>query len=120
MHARLGVPVLAFPSNEWRQEPDPDATTKAYVHSTFGITPGFELFAKTEVNGPRAHPVFQALRRALPRGLRAGRVGGNFNEWLVDERGMPVQHIPKKVAPSALEPMLREVLARLHQPQPQP
>ena len=74
--------------------------------------------AKANVNGPRTHPVFAVLKKALPEGLQHGiRVAGNFNEWLVNERGVPVEHINKRISPMHFEPALLHLLHRQHEAQ---
>ena len=107
------MPVIAFPCDQFHQELPTHKEIKDFVHSTFHITEGFHLMAKVDVNGPHTHPVFTVLKQALPKGLRGGtRVGGNFNEWLVDERGVPVEHAVKRAPPVHLEPALSRLLQR--------
>ena len=56
-----GFTVLAFPCNQFgRQEPGDDETIASFCETRFHTT--FPLFAKTEVNGPEAHPPLYALK----------------------------------------------------------
>lgn len=63
--------ILAFPCNGFfAQEPGDDASIQAFVKDTYGVT--FNVFAKTDVNGPSAHPLFDYLKEmtsADPVGL---------------------------------------------------
>ena len=101
--------MLAFPCNQFgRQEPKSNAEIKRFATSTFGVK--FDLFAKVDVNGPRASPVYRALAAAMPGALVHGNIKGNFNKFLLDGRGVPVKHYPKRVAPADAEP---DILALL-------
>ena len=62
-----GLSVLAFPCNQFgRQEPGSAAEIGAFCHRSYGIT--FPVFAKIEVNGSGAHPLYQYLKNEK-RGL---------------------------------------------------
>ena len=64
MYQRLspqGFEVLAFPCNQFGgQEPGTDGEIKAFTDG-YGVT--FPLFAKVDVNGPNAHPLFAYLKK---------------------------------------------------------
>jgi glutathione peroxidase len=107
-YSARGLAVLAFPCDQFHQEPWPDAEIKAFVQKEFSV--GFDMFAKVDVNGAEAHPVFQALAQAMPQALVDGKIKGNFNKFLVDARGVAVKHYPKKTAPAEAEADLLALL----------
>src|SRR6202790_868160 len=60
-----GLTVLGFPCNQFgAQEPGAEAEIGAFCSKNYGVT--FPMFAKIEVNGPRAHPLYKYLKDAKP------------------------------------------------------
>lgn len=103
-----GFSVLAFPCDQFgRQEPGSDAEIVLFCTDRFGVT--FPVFAKVEVNGPRAHPLFAWLKRQKG-GLLGSAIKWNFTKFLVDRQGAVRGRFPPTVAP---ESMRREVEALL-------
>ena len=47
------------------------------------------MFAKVDVNGPAAHPLFRYLKQALP-GVLGGRIKWNFTKFLIGRDGTPL------------------------------
>ena len=102
--------MLAFPCNQFgRQEPGTNRKIKEFATKKYHAK--FDLFAKIEVNGPRRHPVYAALAAAMPGALVRGKIKGNFNEFLVDGRGLPVKHYPKRTPPAEAEQDIVALLA---------
>ena len=80
-----GFEVLAFPCDQFgHQEPGSDAEISAFCDRTYGVT--FPLFAKIEVNGKRAHPLYIWLEREK-RGWLGRSIKWNFTKFLVDRAG---------------------------------
>jgi glutathione peroxidase len=105
-YAARGLTVLAFPSNDFRQETSDRRKIEELCFNTYGVK--FPIFAPTSVTGPTAHPFFAAL---------AAQAGGevpkwNFHKYLVDRDGRVVATFPSAVAPfdrrvtSRIEPLL--------------
>lgn len=86
-----GLEILGFPCNQFgSQEPGSEADIKSFCHSTYNVS--FPIFAKVDVNGPNAHPVYKFLKESLP--VEAGGhhdLTWNFNKFLVNKHGMPVK-----------------------------
>jgi glutathione peroxidase len=85
-----GFAVLGFPSNQFgAQEPGSAEEIAAFCETHFGVT--FPLFAKIEVNGPGAHPLYRFLRREKPGLLGmfgSGAIRWNFTKFLVHRNGV--------------------------------
>ena len=45
------------------------------------------MFAKIDVNGPRAHPLYQFITKAAPGVLGSTRIKWNFTKFLIDRNG---------------------------------
>jgi len=84
-----GFSVLGFPSNQFgAQEPGSADEIAAFCEERFGVT--FPLFAKVDVNGPAAHPLYCFLKQERPGILGifgSGAIRWNFSKFLVDRHG---------------------------------
>ena len=101
-HRDRGFAVLGFPCNQFgHQEPADETAIQEFCSLNFGVT--FPLFAKIDVNGPRAHPLFRHLtsRRRGFLGTRA--IKWNFTKFLVDRDGKVVQRFEPAVTPDSKE-----------------
>ena len=81
-----GFVVLGFPCNQFgRQEPGSEADIRQFCDRHFAVT--FPLFAKIDVNGSNAHPLYRYLK-SVKRGLLGRRtIAWNFTKFLVDHEG---------------------------------
>jgi glutathione peroxidase len=110
-----GLTVLGFPCNQFgSQEPGERDTICSFVESRFGVT--FPLFAKVNVNGVEAHPLFQFLRRSRAGLLGTSSIKWNFTKFLVDREGRVVGRYAPATSPEKLIPAIDRLLNR---PQPQ-
>jgi glutathione peroxidase len=81
-HAR-GFSVLGFPCDQFgHQEPGDEAEIGNFCSLNYDVT--FPMFAKIEVNGDNAHPLFKALKRDAPGLLGTQAIKWNFTKFLVD------------------------------------
>lgn len=101
-HRGRGLVVLGFPCDQFGgQEPGTEAEIREFCSRTYDVT--FPLFAKVEVNGPGAHPLFRHLKAASPGLLGTRSVKWNFTKWLVDRDGRVVSRHAPTETPEALE-----------------
>jgi glutathione peroxidase len=107
-HGR-GLAVLAFPCNQFgRQEPGSAAEIGAFCRRNYGIT--FPIFAKIEVNGSGAHPLYQCLKNEK-RGLFGTRtIKWNFTKFLIDRAGNAVARFAPKTTTPSLRPAIEKLL----------
>jgi glutathione peroxidase len=91
--APRGFSVLGFPCNQFgNQEPGDAKQIEQFCASNFGIT--FPMFAKVDVNGSNAHPLFDYLK-SQKAGLLGPSIKWNFTKFLVDRWGKVVaRHAP--------------------------
>jgi glutathione peroxidase len=98
-----GLEVLAFPSNDFGgQEPGSNAEIRKFCERRYKMT--FPLFAKVQVKGPGADPLYRYLT-TLP--VNGGEVTWNFNKFLVDSKGAVVAHLDSSIEPTSPEMMKR-------------
>jgi glutathione peroxidase len=107
-HAR-GFNVLGFPCDQFgHQEPGDEAEIRAFCERNYGVT--FPLFAKIEVNGPAAHPLYRFLKHARPGVLGLEAIKWNFTKFLVDGTGMPLKRYAPADKPETLVPAIEGLL----------
>ncbi len=104
-----GFEVLAFPCNQFgAQEPGDAAEIQSFCSTTYAVD--FPLFAKVEVNGDAAHPLFQHLKGEQPGILGTEAIKWNFTKFLVDRDGHVVKRYAPKDAPSTLQSAIESLL----------
>ncbi len=90
-----GFEVLGFPCNQFgHQEPGDEAEIKGFCSLTYNVT--FPLFAKVEVNGNNAHPLYRYLKSAKKGLLGTEAIKWNFTKFLVGPDGS----VLKRYAPT--------------------
>ena len=90
-----GFEVLGFPCNQFgSQEPGSEADIQGFCSTTYDVT--FPLFAKVDVNGADAHPLYRLLKGEKPGILGTEAIKWNFTKFLVDRQG----NVAKRFAPN--------------------
>ena len=101
-HAAAGLSVLGFPCDQFgHQEPGDEAQIADFCRLTYDVT--FPMFAKVEVNGPHAHPLFEHLKAEAPGLLGSRAVKWNFTKFLVARDGTVVRRFAPTDTPEAIE-----------------
>ena len=102
-----GLVVLGFPCNQFGgQEPGAEPEILEFCTATYGVT--FPMFAKVDVNGRAAHPLYRLLTRARRGLLGTARIKWNFTKFLVSAGG----EVERRYAPSAApETIEKDVIA---------
>jgi glutathione peroxidase len=102
-----GFAVLGFPCNQFGgQEPGDAGQIEQFCTSKYDVT--FPMFAKIDVNGSRAHPLYNYLKNEKA-GLLGGSIKWNFTKFLVDRSGRVVA----RHAPTARPESLRQEIEAL-------
>jgi glutathione peroxidase len=101
--------VLGFPCNQFgAQEPGDAEVIARFCSTNYGVS--FPLFAKIDVNGAGAHPLYRWLKAAAPGVLWTRRVKWNFTKFLVDRSGQPVKRFAPNTKPEALRAPIERLL----------
>jgi glutathione peroxidase len=108
-YQRKGFAVLGFPCNQFgRQEPGTAAEIGAFCERDYGVS--FPMFAKIDVNGAGADPLFQYLK-AEKRGLLGTKsIKWNFTKFLIDRAGRVVARYAPNATPASLRPAIAKLL----------
>ena len=104
-----GLTILGFPCNQFGgQEPGSEVEIGAFCQKNYGVT--FPMFAKIEVNGAQAHPLYKYLKDARPGILGSENIKWNFTKFLIDRSGEPVARYAPQTKPEELEEPIRKLL----------
>jgi glutathione peroxidase len=113
LHRRFrdrGFAVLGFPCDQFgHQEPGDEAAIAGFCSQTYDVT--FPMFAKVEVNGAQAHPLFAALKKAAPGLLGTQAIKWNFTKFLVGRDGEVLRRYAPTDAPASLSGAIEKALA---------
>jgi glutathione peroxidase len=100
--ADKGLVVLGFPCNQFgAQEPGSESEIASFCSATYGVS--FPMFAKIDVNGDNAHPLYTLLKREAPGILGSEAIKWNFTKFLVDKNGKVVKRYAPTDAPQSIE-----------------
>jgi len=99
-YADRGLVVLGFPCDQFgHQEPGDEEEIATFCERNFGVT--FPLFAKVDVNGPDAHPLYEWLR-SEKSGLVGDKIRWNFTKFLIDTEGNVVERYGTRTTPDQI------------------
>ncbi|MCS7102118.1 MAG: glutathione peroxidase [Burkholderiaceae bacterium] len=105
-----GFAVLGFPCNQFgAQEPGNEQQIAQFCETRYGVS--FPLFAKVDVNGDAAHPLFVHLKAAAPGLLGSEAIKWNFTKFLVDRSGRVVKRYAPQTDPLSITPDIEALLA---------
>jgi glutathione peroxidase len=105
-----GFVVLGFPCDQFgHQEPGEETEIQNFCSANYNVS--FPMFAKTEVNGDGAHPLYKAIKGEAPGLLGTQSIKWNFTKFLIDKEGKVVRRYAPTDKPEALardiEPLLK-------------
>jgi glutathione peroxidase len=104
-----GLVVLGFPCNQFgAQEPGAAEEIASFCQKNYGVS--FPMFARIEVNGDGAHPLYQYLKRAAPGLLGSEGIKWNFTKFLVNREGEVTQRYAPATTPDAIAGDIEELL----------
>ena len=93
-----GLVVLGFPCNQFgQQEPGSAAEIQEFCKANYGVT--FDMFSKIDVNGDKADPLYKFLTGAETNPKFAGKIGWNFEKFLIGRDGQVVARFKTPVSP---------------------
>ena len=101
-YAARGLTILGFPTGDFgNQEKASNKDIAEFCYNTYGVK--FPMFAKTNVIGPSANPLYVQLTKTSGQAPK-----WNFHKYLIDRNGQIVSSYPSKV-----EPLGKEMTSRI-------
>ena len=108
-YADQGFVVLGFPCDQFgHQEPGDAQEIRHFCSVNYDIS--FPLFAKIEVNGSNAHPLYRHLKASAKGLLGSEAIKWNFTKFLVDRQGQVIRRYAPTDTPEKIETDLRHAL----------
>jgi len=105
-----GLEVLGFPCNQFgKQEPGTEAEIGAFCEKNYGVT--FPMFAKVDVNGDDAHPLFKHLKQSAPGVLGTEAIKWNFTKFLINRDGSVYKRYAPQTKPEEIVEVIEKLLA---------
>ena len=101
-HRAEGFAVLGFPCDQFgHQEPGSEEEIRNFCSLSYQVS--FPMFAKIQVNGEQAHPLYKFLKSAQKGILGSEGVKWNFTKFLVNRAGLVVRRYAPAVTPESIE-----------------
>jgi len=101
---KKGLAILAFPCNQFgRQEPGTAKEIRTFCTENYGVK--FDLFAKVDVNGKKACPLYKHLTGLDLKPKGKGNVSWNFEKFLIDRTGKVIARFEPRTSPDSREVM---------------
>jgi glutathione peroxidase len=108
-HKDAGLVVLGFPCDQFgHQEPGDEAEIKNFCSLNYDVS--FPMFAKVDVNGDSAHPLYKFLKKEATGVLGTEAIKWNFTKFLVDRSGKVVKRYAPTDTPESLEKDVAKLL----------
>ena len=105
-----GLVILGFPCDQFgHQEPGDEEEIEAFCQLNYGVK--FPMFAKIEVNGDGAHPLYQWLK-SEKGGIAGSKIKWNFTKFLVDPEGKVVDRYASTTKPEKLKGDIEKILPK--------
>lgn len=105
-----GLEILGFPCDQFgNQEPGNEDEIGEFCERNYGVT--FPLFAKIDVNGEHADPLFKYLKHAAPGLLGSEMIKWNFTKFLVKKDGTVYKRYAPQTSPQSLLADINKLLA---------
>ena len=106
-----GFAVLGFPCNQFgHQEPGDAQDIARFCSLSYNVT--FPMFAKIDVNGADAHPLYEFLKSQKSGLLGIEAIKWNFSKFLVDQEGRVVERYAPTTTPASLKGDIEALLVR--------
>lgn len=104
-----GLEILAFPCNQFgMQEPGTHSQIAEFCQINYSIS--FPLFAKIDVFGENAHPLFTFLSAKAPGILGSKKIKWNFTKFLVGTDGLPIRRFASADKPEKISGDIEQLL----------
>lgn len=104
-----GLVVLGFPCNQFgAQEPGDAEEIATFCRTSYDVK--FPMFAKVDVNGPNAHPLYAWLKSKAKGVLGTEGIKWNFTKFLIDRNGQVVSRYAPTTKPEAIKSDIEDLL----------
>jgi glutathione peroxidase len=107
-YSEQGFEILDFPCNQFaNQAPGTEKEIENFCQLRYGVT--FTMFAKVNVNGEKAEPLFTYLK-SQQKGVMGSSIKWNFTKFLVNREGKVIERFAPTVAPEKIDKKIKDLL----------
>lgn len=100
-----GLIILGFPCNQFaNQEPNDENSIAHGCVLNYGVT--FQMFAKIDVNGSNAHPLYKFLK-SKQKGIFGNAIKWNFTKFLINKKGYVIARYSPIITPQKIETKIK-------------
>jgi len=104
-----GLTILGFPCNQFgSQEPGTADDIGQFCQVNYGVS--FPMFAKIDVNGAHAHPLYKFLTHEKRGFLGTANIKWNFTKFLIDRAGNVVARYGSTTKPEQIRSAIEKLL----------
>ena len=104
-----GLEILGFPCNQFGAQEPGDANEIAnFCSLTYDVS--FPMFAKIDVNGDKAHPLYDYLKSEQKGMFGTKNIKWNFTKFLVDKKGKVAARFGPQATPESLDGAVAKLL----------
>jgi len=108
-YGERGFTVLGFPCDQFgNQEPGDEAEIATFCERNYGVR--FPMFAKVDVNGDDAHPLFAWLRDQKSGLLPGDGIKWNFTKFVIGRDGQVIKRFSPTTEPEKLADTIERAL----------
>jgi len=108
-YQQQGLVILGFPCNQFaNQDPSSNEEIGSFCQRNYGVS--FPMFAKVDVNGPTAHPLYQYLASEA-KGLLGSSIKWNFTKFLINQKGEVIKRYAPITKPEKIAKDIEKLLA---------
>ena len=109
-YQQQGLLILGFPCNQFAQQDHAsNEEIGSFCQRNYGVS--FPMFAKVDVNGPTAHPLYQYLTTEAKGILGSQSIKWNFTKFLINQKGQVVKRYAPIVKPEKIAKDIQRLLA---------
>jgi glutathione peroxidase len=104
-----GLTILAFPCNQFmKQEPGSNEEILSFCELNYGVS--FPVFAKIDVNGENADPLFKYLSENAPGLMGLKAIKWNFTKFIIDKKGNVVDRVAPQTNPMEMKERIEALI----------
>lgn len=109
-YQQQGLVILGFPCNQFaNQDPSSNEEIGSFCQRNYGVS--FPMFAKVDVNGPTAHPLYQYLTSEAKGILGSASIKWNFTKFLINQNGKVIKRYSPTTKPEKIAKDIQKLLA---------
>ncbi len=103
-----GLVILGFPSNQFAQDSGSNEEISEFCQLNYGVS--FPMFAKIDVNGRNADPLYKYLKSEAKGLLGSESIKWNFTKFLINREGKVVKRFAPTDQPESIEKYITDLL----------